>query len=157
AAVLLGFPVAYAVLTARDRLVFARYAIPLLPTLCMGAALLVTAACERIAAGWPAGRGRALLAPGGLATVAPPALAVVRFDRLLTRTDTRVLTRAWIESHLAPGDSLYLPSMRWGAVQPPLSEGAIFHRYPGQGAAETRRVLLRQAQGRGRPGYDDWA
>jgi hypothetical protein len=39
----------------------------------------------------------------------------------------------------------------------PLSEGAIFHRYPGKDEAPRRRVRLRQAVGRGRPGYDDWA
>lgn len=156
AAVFLAFPVAYAVLTARDRLVFARYAIPLVPVLCMGAAVLVTAAGERIAGRWPVARARGLVVLAALATVAPSAAAVFLFDRLLARTDTRLLTRAWIESHVAPGESLYQPAERWGTVQLPLSEAAIVHRYPGKDAAERRRVLLGHAQRRGTPGFDDW-
>src|SRR5712691_4171727 len=102
AAVLLAFPVAYALLTGRDRLVFARYAIPLLPVLCMGAAMLITAAAQRSTARWPAARARVLVALAALATVAPSAVDVVFLDRLLTRTDTRLLTQAWIGSHVAP-------------------------------------------------------
>ena len=81
----------------------------------------------------------------------------MRFDRLLARTDTRLLTQDWIEAHVSPADGLYLATDKWAAAQLPLSEGAIFHRYPGKDEAARRRVLLRQAEGRGRPGYDDWA
>jgi len=157
AAVLLAFPFAYCVLIARDRLVFARYAIPLLPFLCFGAALLVTALAERLAAGGPGVRRGALVALGALVTIAPSALSVVRLDRLLSRTDTRVLTRAWIERHLSPDDGLFQSADRWGGVQLPLSEGAIFNRYPGKGEAQRRRVLARQAERDGEPRYDDWA
>ena len=155
-AVLLAFPLAYCVLIARDRLVFARYAIPLLPFLCIGAAVLVTAVAERLAPSRPAARA-ILVALAALATIAPSAASVVRFDRLLARTDTRLLTQDWIEAHLSPADGLYQAADKWAAPQLPLSEGAIFHRYPGKDVAPRRRVLLRQAEGRARPGYDDWA
>jgi len=157
AAVLLGFPLAYCVLIARDRLVFARYAIPLLPFLCIGAALLVTALCERMAAGWTAARAGALVCLAAVATVAPSASNLFRLDGLLSRTDTRLLTQAWIEAHLSPGEGVYQSAERWGGVQLPLSEGAIFSRYPGKAEANRRRVLLRQAERRGKPGYDDWS
>jgi hypothetical protein len=68
-----------------------------------------------------------------------------------------VLTQDWIEAHVSPADGLYQATDKWGAAQLPLSEGAIFHRYSGKDEAPRRRVLLRQAEGRGRPGYDDWA
>jgi hypothetical protein len=58
---------------------------------------------------------------------------------------------------VSPADGLYQATDKWGAAQLPLSEGAIFHRYPGKDEAPRRRGLLRQAEGRGRPGYDDWA
>jgi len=157
AAVLLGLPLAYCILVARDRLVFARYAIPLLPFLCLGAAFLVIALAERIAAGWPAARARALVGVCALATIAPSAANVLRLDRLLIRTDTRLLTQAWIEAHVPPGDGLYQAADRWAAVQLPLSAGAIFNRHPGKDKADRRRVLLRQAERRSGPGYDDWA
>jgi hypothetical protein len=155
-AVLLAFPIAYSVLIARDRLVFARYAIPLLPFLCIGAAMFVTAMAERLAPSRPTARA-ILLGLAALATIAPSAASVVRFDRLLTRTDTRVLTQDWIEANVSPADGLYLAADKWAAPQLPLSQAAIFHRYPGKDEAPRRRVLLRQAEGRARPGYDDWA
>jgi dolichyl-phosphate-mannose-protein mannosyltransferase len=156
ALVVLALPLAYAVLTARDRLVFARYAIPLVPFFCIGAALAVTSLADRIARAGPRLRATAL-GLGALAIVAPSALSVWRLDQLLTRADTRVLMGGWIEAHVVPGQGLYQSADRWSAVQLPPSAGAIFSRHPGKENAEKRRVLLRQAEARGQPGYDDWA
>ena len=157
AMVVLTLPVAYAVLTARDRLVFVRYAMPLVPFLCMGAALAVTSLADRIARHWPRSRAIVLLGLGALTVVGPSASSVWKLDRLLTRADTRVLIRGWIEAHIAPSQGLYQSADRWSSVQLPLSPGAIFSRYPGQENAERRRVLLRQAERRGGLGYDDWS
>jgi hypothetical protein len=157
AMVVLTLPLAYTVLTARDRLVFVRYAIPLIPFLCMGAALVVTSLADRIARHWPGPRATALLGLGALTIAGPSASSVWKLDQLLSRTDTRVLIRGWIEAHVAPGQGLYQSADRWSSVQLPLSPGAIFSRYPGRENAEKRRVLLRQAEGRGGLGYDDWS
>ena len=73
---MLALPVAYAVLTARDRLVFARYAIPLVPFLCIGAALAVTSLADRVARARPRLRATAL-GLGALAIDGP-----VRAERL---------------------------------------------------------------------------
>jgi hypothetical protein len=157
AAVLLGFPIAYCGLIARSQAVFVRYTIPLLPFLCIGAAWLVTFLCARLAGGWRAPRAGALVPLVALATVAPSAANLLMVDRLLARTDTRLLTRPWIESQVAPGESLFKSGARWGTVQLPLSEGAITNRYRGERRLETRRFLLREARRRGNVGYDDWA
>src|SRR6202008_2437241 len=111
---------------------------------------------ERLAPSRPTVRA-ILVGLAALATIAPSATSGVRFDRLRARTDSRLLMQDWIEAHLSPADGLYQATDKWGAAQLPLSEGAIFHRYPGKDEAPRRRVLLRQAESRGRPGYDDWA
>jgi 1-acyl-sn-glycerol-3-phosphate acyltransferase len=156
AAVVLGFPVAYSVLTARDQLVFARYAIPLVPFLCIGAAFLLTSVAERVTRRWPRVPAGAVLALGAVSLVAPSARSVLRLDRVLSRTDTRVVLRSWIEGNVAPADGVYQAADKWSAVQLPASPAAILGRYEGPANKERRRVLLRQAEARSTPGYDDW-
>ncbi|MFZ5476897.1 MAG: glycosyltransferase family 39 protein [Myxococcota bacterium] len=90
--VLVAFPLAYYLAIGRGETAFFRYALPLVPFLCMGAGWLI----ERWA------RPRALW----LALVAAPTLwATLQADRLFMAGDTRDAMGRWIEANV-PGDSV---------------------------------------------------
>ena len=86
--------------------VFFRYVLPLLPPLCLSAAVAV----EEVAS-WLATR--ALITPSQatlalVLIVASPALVnSVWFDIVLSRTDSRVLAAQWLTPRLHTGDTLY--------------------------------------------------
>jgi hypothetical protein len=113
-AVLLAFAVPYLVVIVTWSSRFERYAIPLLPTL----SLLAAVALVRIGA-WLGARGRVperfrpRLAAAVVVSIAvllfAPALArAVAYHRLLGRPDTRELGSGWIERHVPPGARIAL-------------------------------------------------
>lgn len=78
-----------------------RYLTPILPLL----ALLVAYLLARVTR--PAGRAAApLLALLTVAIAAEPLAASVAHDRILARSDTRVLATRWLASHARPGDTV---------------------------------------------------
>jgi 4-amino-4-deoxy-L-arabinose transferase-like glycosyltransferase len=100
------FPLAYYTVMGSGRTVFARYALPLVPFLCLSAGYAVTTA-----ANWLAHRTRARWSAATTALLAaailwPSARSVIAFDRLLTREDSRVIARRWIEQHIPPGATI---------------------------------------------------
>jgi 4-amino-4-deoxy-L-arabinose transferase-like glycosyltransferase len=78
--------------------VFMRYALPLVPLLCVAAGTGLAAWVRP----WPA---RWVL---GILLVAPTAHASWQFDRLLARTDARVLAAVWIEENVPHGARIAL-------------------------------------------------
>lgn len=72
---------------------FARYASPLVPALAAAGGVACAAIGERLAARLPAALAIAVLA---LVALGPSAARLAAFDRLLARTDTRDLARAWL-------------------------------------------------------------
>ena len=113
ALVLLAFAVPYALVVGRGPLVFARYMIPLVPILCATAAVAIVAAVG----GLPRRRLAASLALAAL--VAAPSLRdAIAFDRVVSRTDSRVLAARWLASRVSPDATVFLV----GAVfaDPPL-------------------------------------
>ena len=80
--------------------VFMRYMLPMVPFLCLAAGTLI----GRVTKAW---RGRWVALLAGLLSV-PSVHAVLQHDRLLSRTDTRLLAAQWIEDHLAGGTRIAL-------------------------------------------------
>lgn len=99
-----AFAVAYYAVVGSGFTVFFRYAMPLVPVVCLFAALGVSRVAERPIA---------FARPALLATVvavlvaAPSALTSIRMDLLLARTDTRVLAARWLGPRLEPDHSLH--------------------------------------------------
>lgn len=86
--------------------VFFRYVLPLVPLVCLAAAVAV-----RRTAAW--GAPRIGLSQGAI-TIALAALVggwafinCVWFDALLARKDTRVVAAVWLWAHVAPGETMY--------------------------------------------------
>ena len=106
ALIIFGFAGTFYVSIGSGRTVFFRYALPLLPVICLAAAVGV-----RHVGGWLASRWRvpAPTAVGllGALVIVPAAINCVWFDVLLARTDTRVLARQWLVAHARPGQTIY--------------------------------------------------
>ncbi len=116
--VLLAFAVAVIAPFLMSRLVYVRYALPLLPVLCLLAAL----ALVRIAARLSAQRSVALALCLGLVVSAEPAVRAIRTNVLFTRPDTRNLARDWIAANVPAGVGIATDSYYW-YPKPPLPPG----------------------------------
>jgi 4-amino-4-deoxy-L-arabinose transferase-like glycosyltransferase len=101
---LLALLAAYLLLVGFSQEVFLRYALPLLPPLC----LLAGGAFQP-----PAGRMPARMALLAALVLAPSAAMSIQGDRLLTATDTRVEAASWLLANAAPGSELVLTNY-WG-------------------------------------------
>jgi 4-amino-4-deoxy-L-arabinose transferase-like glycosyltransferase len=101
-----AFTVALYALLAPGRTVFFRYVLPLVPVICLFAAVAVHRAAE-----WLARRARvasgAIVAAVAIAAALPALVNSVWLDVLLARTDTRVLAGRWLAERVKPDESLY--------------------------------------------------
>ena len=100
--------VVYFLVAGAGASLFVRYVIPLVPLAC------VAAACALCRA---AGGGMAATVAAGLLLAVPPTAASLAHDRLLARTDTRVLAAAWIEENVEPGSTLAFTGSSYGHPQ----------------------------------------
>lgn len=97
-------PVTYYLVVGSGHTVFARYILPVIPFLCLTAALGVA-----VVSRWLAGRvhrpaaATAVAWTLAMAIVAPSLRSVVEFDRLLSLDDSRELAAAWIRHEFPRG------------------------------------------------------
>jgi dolichyl-phosphate-mannose-protein mannosyltransferase len=95
--VVVSLPLAMLGVLGSQQLYFARFALPALPALIVMASLALDWLFER----------QIILGAVALVVVAAPTLAEsVRFDRLMTQTDTRTLATQWVQSEL-PAEVTY--------------------------------------------------
>jgi hypothetical protein len=92
------FPVLYYLLLGRGTTVFVRYMIPIVPFMCITAAVSVVALANRLS---PRSRQTGALISAAVAVLLalPSIQRVLAFDSLLTETDTRVLAARWLDTH----------------------------------------------------------
>jgi len=119
AAVVLSFPIAFYAVMGVSLLVYARWMIPIVPFLCLTAAMLV----DRIVGSVEqhvGRRGAGAAALGAfLVLLGGPTLArTVAFDRIVARPDTRVLGADWIQTHYPGGATLYQTGAVYGFLEP---------------------------------------
>jgi len=101
-AVLAAFPVAYILFMLRSELFFVRFALPVVPFLCLLAAIPVVAIVNTLA------RRRSDLAMPyavmlAVAAIGQPAFDSVRHNMLIGEDDTRVLAAQWALANVPPG------------------------------------------------------
>jgi hypothetical protein len=108
-AVALAFPLPYFVIISEQHIIQARYLLPLVPMLCVLAAAAVISGVSLLRRyQFPRGVRTALIAGLTLALLAPPAVASIAFNRMISRTSTVDLAYAWIEGHIAAGSTVVL-------------------------------------------------
>jgi 4-amino-4-deoxy-L-arabinose transferase-like glycosyltransferase len=119
-ALLLGsFPLAYYVVAGASANVFVRYMIPILPFLCLFAAVFVDAT-SRVAAEATGLRYNLVGSVFAVALIAPSAWSVVQFDAILARQDSRVVAADWVMENVPFGSSVYTTGNMYG--HPPLED-----------------------------------
>jgi 4-amino-4-deoxy-L-arabinose transferase-like glycosyltransferase len=100
------FTLAFYLSIGAGRTVFFRYALPLVPMVCVFAAIAVC-----VAARWLAAQARlpaaAAITVVALATASPSLWQSVQLDRLLAREDSRVVAARWLAGQLRHDDTLY--------------------------------------------------
>jgi hypothetical protein len=103
AALVCTFPVLYYLLLGRGTTVFVRYMIPILPFLCITAAVSVMTVANRLA---PRSLyARALISAAVAIVIALPSIQrIIAFDSLLTKTDTRLLATRWLDARMEPSE-----------------------------------------------------
>ena len=104
---LLSFPISYFIVAGSIRNLFFRYAIPLVPFLCLAAARLVT----RIV------KSEALVAVLAALVVLPSAVSTFRFDWIVSQMDNRVVVARWFDEHVPAGSSVLMSGSPYGYVQ----------------------------------------
>lgn len=139
-----SFPIAYYVAAGSIRNLYFRYAIPMVPFLCVAAARVVTgtSALSSRGQGWIAGS----LALG---LVLPSAVSVWQFNRIVSQTDNRVMVARWFADHVPPGSSVLQTGSRYGHVQFDPKLGYKQWTWDGR-----RRLFLMNGQPAG--GRPDW-
>ena len=122
AALVFSFPVVYFAVIGNGHTAFIRYVTPLVPFICIGAAVAVDYALRTVGSTTWTDRRRAWTTAGVVLVMSlPSTMTVIGFDRLLTRIDTRVQAAEWLRGALQPGQSLYesgasyaRPHYAWG-------------------------------------------
>lgn len=126
---LLVFPLTYFVLIGSGRTSFARYILPVVPFLCLSAAYATTELGRwlgrRTQASWVPAITWALAA----VLVLPSAWSAVQSDRLLSRTDTRLLAADWIAGRLESA-RIFQTGFIYVQVKMRTARAADLARYP---------------------------
>ncbi|UCE24316.1 MAG: glycosyltransferase family 39 protein [Candidatus Zixiibacteriota bacterium] len=124
AVVLCIFPLLYYLWVGKGYTVFVRYIIPVIPFLCVLSAVTVTRLNRYIFD--RRSSGIALTATVVLVAVVmtPSVYRLVRFNDLLTHTDSRLMATDWITEHLPAASSIYQVNSGGGALQ--LAPGQYF-------------------------------
>jgi 4-amino-4-deoxy-L-arabinose transferase-like glycosyltransferase len=124
------FPVAYYVLIGSGQTAFARYIIPVVPFLCLAAAHFLVVAAGVF--------GRRLRRPAAspliawvfaAAVAAPSVMATVQTDRLLARTDNRLIAARWIRDRYPDGATIAQNGSFSGNVHMAAADPALAARY----------------------------
>ncbi|MCI0568621.1 MAG: glycosyltransferase family 39 protein [Acidobacteria bacterium] len=160
ASFLLSFPLLYYTLMGKGNRDFVRYAIPLVPFLCVTAAVFLaylhTLARRRLSDAW----GSILLAAAACLLLVPSIVSVVRFDSLLSMEDTRVSARRYVERLIPAGSTIAEFSASFGELE--LSPTATSLQKLLESAAGTRvqkqidRARWNDVQAGRRAGYELW-
>lgn len=115
--IVLLFPAFYFALMGATRHYFARYALPLIPFIALFAASGLVEFARLLATRHQVlARSAAVLLC--LAAVIPPLASDLRYNALMTRPDTRLLAKAWVEQTVPSGAKI---AVDWLVYGPPLS------------------------------------
>ena len=102
AVLLSAFPVAYFAVIGSGHTAFIRYATPLVPFVCVFAAVAIVAA-----AGLAGPRAKVAAAVITVLVALPSTLTTVRFDRMLTQRDNRVIAAEWLAAHVGEEERVH--------------------------------------------------
>jgi hypothetical protein len=107
----IAFPVLYFWFISGQRIVYGRYLLPIMPSLCILAAAAVISGVSLLRRyEVPRAPRTALIAGLTIAALLPPALAALAFDRTIGRTGTAALAYDWVQTNVPKEASIVLES-----------------------------------------------
>jgi hypothetical protein len=121
AAVVFAFPAAYYIVAGNGHTVFARYMLPVLPFVCLGAGFAAARFVAMLTAERSDARRRGALVAIAALIAQPTAVKSVELDRLLSRTDNRVVVTGALATILPPDAIVYQSGSSYGRAQWPAS------------------------------------
>jgi 4-amino-4-deoxy-L-arabinose transferase-like glycosyltransferase len=127
AAVLFAFPLAYYAIAGRGYTVFARYIIPVIPFLCIAAGWAVVSATRALARSSTPAAAQALAGICAFLVVVPTALQTIMLDRLLTRTDNRIIAARAVTALVTSDTSFFQSGERYGFIPTKIDGREIAH------------------------------
>ena len=114
---LLAFPASYYLVAGSVGNLFVRYALPVVPFLCISAAWLVTSVVRRLTpAGQPLAAAVLMAVISGI-LVLPSVQSCWRFDTIMAARDNRVLIADWFKASVPPGESVLQTGTVYGHAQ----------------------------------------
>jgi len=114
ASVLCSFPLVYYIFMGKGYNVLLRYSIPIIPFLCITAAVFIIFLSNRLAAGFKHRTNSIITYSLAILIILPSAYNVMRFDRLLGEKDNRLVAAEWINENLAEDSSIYVAGFIYG-------------------------------------------
>ena len=114
---LLSFPASYYLVAGGVGNLFVRYALPMVPFLCICAAWLVTWSIRRVTVPSQAPAAAVLTAMVSVLIMLPSLRSCVRFDTIMAATDNRVIIADWFRASVPPGESVLQSGTVYGHAQ----------------------------------------
>ncbi|MFX0198099.1 MAG: glycosyltransferase family 39 protein [Candidatus Hodarchaeota archaeon] len=119
--ILFSFPIVYYLVAGKGYTVFTRYMMPVVPFICIGAAVVVFEGVNVIGKRMRPYNSRSfLVCLFAFLTIIYPVWNIVNFDKLISKKDTRLLAAEWIKNNVQRG-SIICVSYRYGKVELPRS------------------------------------
>lgn len=129
-----AFPLLYFAVIGAGHTAFARYALPLVPFVCVFAGIGVQAVATALFKSRPTVAAAAL----AMALGAPSLLKAIEFDRVLTMRDTRLLAADWLDSRITNSTLLYQSGSQYVHVDQALSSKPVLLGFDDQRAIFVR-------------------
>jgi hypothetical protein len=120
AIVVCAFPLIYYFVVGRGYTVFVRYVTPVVPFLCVTAAISTVAVIRKLT---PPAMVSRMVALAAILVAIPSLQRALAFDRLIALKDSRVLAAEWVAAHVPAGASIaqtppVVPSLDFGTPRP---------------------------------------
>lgn len=108
-ALALAFPIPYFLMIAEQRIIYARYLLPIVPMLCILAAVAVISGVSILRRyQFPRGVRTTLIVLLTMTLLAPPAATAIQFNRMISATSTVDLAYRWIADNIPEGATIVL-------------------------------------------------
>ena len=134
AAAIAAFPILYYAVIGGGHTAFARYALPIVPFVCVFGGIGVRAAGALL---WRSQPSTAALAIA-IALAVPSVLKAVQFDRLMTRRDSRLLAADWLNGQITASSLLYQSGAEYVHIDKALSTKPVLLQFDDRKGTFTR-------------------
>jgi 4-amino-4-deoxy-L-arabinose transferase-like glycosyltransferase len=161
AILLFSFPLIYYFSAGKGYTVFLRYMIPVIPFLCISAAIFTIYISEKLPGHFRPGIKDSLVFSLGLLILYPSICNAIHFNRLMAKKDNRLIATEWIYENLPAGSSVYQTGLYWGRLQLYPASSTSGNRYKeitvlANFNGKAFNVKINRGEKQNIPGYEEW-